>query len=1049
MNTLASILNSDVKIVIVLWNLQLMGKLFIRFFFIFIKLCFIFNTLRSNNCDKETGKCSCTSNTDGRRCDHCKNGFYDYPDCLECSCNRNGTTNEICDKSTADCLCKPNVYGEQCTDCKEGTFNLAPANKDGCTKCFCFGQTTRCMSADLYTKTIVYFKPNEFEDWDEWRLRNAVESVKLINATTHEGLSLEIDEEIPVESLTEPIYWIAPKPFIGNKVTSYGSSIRYNIKIEAPEDANELNRADLIIASNSSNMILIHTGLNKPQSSETFEKEISLVEGEFFHLATGAEVSREQLMQVLSSISSIQLRASYYDEVHSSELINFEYDHAVEASVYDANISMPVLNAERCACPPTYRGYSCESCDYGYYKTVSRGPGRFNCERCKCNGHASTCDQETGKCFECQGSTEGHNCERCKAGYHKIEHDDGSFECRLCTCPGNTEETVFADTCMIDANTNNAYFCNCREGYFGNYCERCAPGYFGSPSDGIPCKKCQCNDNIDMTDFNSCDQTTGECLRCLNNTTGANCEKCNHWHFGDPIELKNCQKCECDECGSSECDKNNGECTCKPNVIGDNCASCGNDQWGFNLCQGCNNCECDPTGSLSSECDAITGQCKCKKGVDGRKCDMCKPDHWNFTSSGCKSCECFSKGVQVSEDTGGFTCNSITGDCSCIPGVKGKLCNECDARWVLDSHKGCRKCDTCVDTLLDDLDILYLTADSIQNGNKNSSLTFKAHNKVALLEKQFNELNELKDSTESSQLPLQSLQATINDIKDRVMPELEDLVSYPIDEKLANLEELLVETEAFDKNVAELRDDFEILEQLITQLKDTNAEDESESIETIERDLNVYRTIVDGIIQKKFGQSEAFLNETKNFEKLNKTVEDLALKFNTQMKEIEKIKSQNKYIKDSLAELRDNVNRVKNLEEFKEKDVEFNAFFNSLKQIEDDSKVLQETSNNNLISLKELIQDAAEKLEESKDSLIDLDTSVAELEGLYGNHDAKYNKLKELCSQAEDKSANITHLSRDWSNRVSLIQLKLALIVFYSYIYFFKGIKSTTWSTGI
>jgi laminin alpha 3/5 len=31
----------------------------------------------------------------------------------------------------------------------EGTYNLQEKNPDGCTKCFCFGQTTRCENAYL------------------------------------------------------------------------------------------------------------------------------------------------------------------------------------------------------------------------------------------------------------------------------------------------------------------------------------------------------------------------------------------------------------------------------------------------------------------------------------------------------------------------------------------------------------------------------------------------------------------------------------------------------------------------------------------------------------------------------------------------------------------------------------------------------------------------------------------------------------------------------------------------------------------------------------
>ena len=30
----------------------------------------------SRYCDKENGQCKCKSNTDGLRCERCKNGFY-------------------------------------------------------------------------------------------------------------------------------------------------------------------------------------------------------------------------------------------------------------------------------------------------------------------------------------------------------------------------------------------------------------------------------------------------------------------------------------------------------------------------------------------------------------------------------------------------------------------------------------------------------------------------------------------------------------------------------------------------------------------------------------------------------------------------------------------------------------------------------------------------------------------------------------------------------------------------------------------------------------
>lgn len=56
-------------------------------------------------------------------------------------------------------------------------------------------------------------------------------------------------------------------------------------------DAKEFNRPDLIITSERSNMVLIHTGLNQPPIHEVFEKEIELVEDRFYHLATGSTVN--------------------------------------------------------------------------------------------------------------------------------------------------------------------------------------------------------------------------------------------------------------------------------------------------------------------------------------------------------------------------------------------------------------------------------------------------------------------------------------------------------------------------------------------------------------------------------------------------------------------------------------------------------------------------------------------------------------------------------------------------------------------------------------
>ena len=78
-----------------------------------------------------------------------------------------------------------------------------------------------------------------------------------------------------------------------------------------------------------------------------------------------------------------------------------------------------------------------------------------------------------------------------------------------------------------------------------------------------------------------------------------------------------------------------GKCTCLRNVIGDKCDSCRDTYWNVGSGFGCEECMCDPTGSLNNSCDVTSGQCPCKPGVTGRTCSQCQADHYSFSSQGC------------------------------------------------------------------------------------------------------------------------------------------------------------------------------------------------------------------------------------------------------------------------------------------------------------------------------------------------------------------------------------------------------------------------------
>lgn len=53
-------------------------------------------------------------------------------------------------------------------------------------------------------------------------------------------------------------------------------------------------------------------------------------------------------------------------------------------------------SVEECQCPMNYRGFSCEDCAEGYYRIPGTHGGI--CIPCQCNGHAASCDVNTGIC---------------------------------------------------------------------------------------------------------------------------------------------------------------------------------------------------------------------------------------------------------------------------------------------------------------------------------------------------------------------------------------------------------------------------------------------------------------------------------------------------------------------------------------------------------------------------------------------------------------------------------------------------------------------------
>ncbi|XP_060099959.1 laminin subunit alpha-1 [Heteronotia binoei] len=210
--------------------------------------------------------------------------------------------------------------------------------------------------------------------------------------------------------------------------------------------------------------------------------------------------------------------------------------------------------------------------------------------------------------------------------------------------------------------------CLCPDGYAGLSCQDCAPGYYREKYEDKtlkissllipPCLPCQCNNHSE-----TCDPQTGECLGCRDNTAGGRCNVCATGYYGKVTgSINDCSLCAC------------------PRIS---------------------------PGSFSPICvmkDFNDFHCSaCIMGYEGQYCERCSPGYYGNPKEpdgDCKLCQCKLNGSVHN------ICDHLSGQCVCKQGVRGQLCDECEARHILVENE-CISCDdACTGLLLNDLDNL-------------------------------------------------------------------------------------------------------------------------------------------------------------------------------------------------------------------------------------------------------------------------------------------------------------------------------------------------------
>ena len=411
------------------------------------------------------------------------------------------------------CKCKALVEGKKCASCVPGTFGLTYDNPEGCTRCFCFGRTTQCYQANLV--------------WNQLSSAETKRRLTITRGNTRLDVSHGLlvvpgdrgNSAIGVERLfTTPLYWNMPKPFLGDKVTSYNGYLRFSTSSNG-DTPNAFSTDPLVQIQSHQGLVIIEHFPNRLSSSGRYE--VRLHEDHWVEKGTRLPVTRELLMVALQNINKVLIRATDLNGATEAQLNGVTLDQAVTPIDHDDRAI--ALGVENCQCPPKYNGTSCQNPGTKYYRWFKEDYKTStnmidlvgDSKRCQCNGRASECHPETGHCQGCKENTDGPACDLCAGGFYG--NPLSGEKCKACQCP--SAENNHAATCSIDIK--NQFICQCKQGYTGIKCDRCDYGYYGNTKQD--CLSCNCNPHGSLSD--QCDQITGQCY-CVQGVTGRDCSQC-------------------------------------------------------------------------------------------------------------------------------------------------------------------------------------------------------------------------------------------------------------------------------------------------------------------------------------------------------------------------------------------------------------------------------------------------------------------------------------------------------------------------------------------
>ncbi|XP_074846691.1 laminin subunit alpha-2 isoform X2 [Carettochelys insculpta] len=540
-----------------------------------------------NNCDPVTGHCVCPPNTIGEKCDKCAPNYWGHDivsGCKDCNCSMLGSLSFQCDLDTGYCSCRPEFSGEKCMQCRPGYWKFSQ-----CIPCDCFLAGTDPQSCDAETKKCSCVdhtgqcscKVNvEGVHCDRCRSGTFLLSAKNplgCNSCYCFGLTTQCSE---AKGLIRTWLTLKPEQEILPLVDeNLQDSTTRGVVFQHPEivAAIELVMQDLqsepiywklpeqfegqkLNAYGGKLKYAIYFEAREETGFATYNPQVIIRGGLPTHTRT---IARHMAAPLIGQLTR-----------HEIEMTEHEWRYHGENSRASSSVTreefMDVLyNIQYILIKASHGSIMRQSriseISMGVAKegnVSGRSPHAHSVEKC-----------------DCPLGYSGLSCEACSPGFYRLPPTSAVRRsgptlgtCAACQCHGHSN--------MCDPETSICQ--NCRHNTAGDHCERCAVGFYGnvqgSPED---CHPCACPLTIPSNNFSpSCvveGRSDYRCTACPPGYEGQYCERCSPGYTGDPrTPGGSCQECECDPYGSLPvpCDPVTGQCTCKPESTGWTCAGC-------------------------------------------------------------------------------------------------------------------------------------------------------------------------------------------------------------------------------------------------------------------------------------------------------------------------------------------------------------------------------------------------------------------------------------------------------------------------------------------